>query len=151
MAAPVQRHKNSPTPSTMDDETATDLDVESDDVVPVPLEGTFKSFNFKLNELKLINLKIFFWVGGGRGGMGDRFRDVRPKWVNPCGGILDDSGVDPDAPPLEDSEIAANAVLDVDIALSQIESFKDEFVSCSRKGCCCNNHFSFLKKNSGCR
>ncbi|XP_046641036.1 uncharacterized protein LOC124326325 isoform X1 [Daphnia pulicaria] len=104
MAAPVQRHKNSPTPSTMDDETATDLDVESDDVVPVPLEG------------------------GGRGGMGDRFRDVRPKWVNPCGGILDDSGVDPDAPPLEDSEIAANAVLDVDIALSQIESFKDEFV-----------------------
>lgn len=76
--------------------------------------------------------------------MGDRFRDVRPKWVNPCGGILDDSGVDPDAPPLEDSEIAANAVLDVDIALSQIESFKDEFVSCSRKGCCCNNHFSFL-------
>ena len=42
MAAPVQRHKssNSPTPSTMDDETATDLDpnVESEDV-PVHLEG----------------------------------------------------------------------------------------------------------------
>ncbi len=87
-------------------------------------------------------------VGGGRGGMGDRFRDVRPKWVNPCGGILDDSGVDPDAPPLEDSEIAANAVLDVDIALSQIESFKDEFVSGLSlefvlEGCC-NNHFLIL-------
>nr|CAH0107753.1 unnamed protein product [Daphnia galeata] len=103
IAAPVQRHKsnNNPTPSTMDDETATDFD--SDDVL---LEG------------------------GGRGavGSGDRFRDVRPKWVNPCGGILDDSGVDPDAPLLEDSEIAANAILDVDIALSQIESFKDDFV-----------------------
>lgn len=66
---------------------------------------------------------------------------------------MDDSGVDPDAPLLEDSEIAANAILDVDIALSQIESFKDDFVSyyisfiihCVKdvvvvvvlEGCCC--------------
>ena len=97
-------------------------------------------------------MEIIFFVGGGRGAVstGDRFRDVRPKWVNPCGGILDDSGVDPDAPLLEDSEIAANAILDVDIALSQIESFKDDFVSCVSfiihlvkvvvvvlEGCCC--------------
>ncbi|KAI9563563.1 hypothetical protein GHT06_011027 [Daphnia sinensis] len=98
MAAPVQRHKSNNSPTMFEDETPTEANVDNE---PVHLEG---------------------------GGTGDRFRDVRPKWVNPCGGILDDSGIDPDAPPLEDSEIAANAILDVDIALNQIESFKDDFV-----------------------
>lgn len=76
----------------------------------------------------MLKLFLLFFEKKG-GGTGDRFRDVRPKWVNPCGGILDDSGIDPDAPPLEDSEIAANAILDVDIALNQMESFKNDFVS----------------------
>lgn len=75
---------------------------------------------------------------------------------------MDDSGVDPDAPLLEDSEIAANAILDVDIALSQIESFKDDFVSCISfiihcvkdvvvvvvlEGCCCISSPSQKKKH----
>lgn len=59
----------------------------------------------------------------------DRLQENRPKWVNPCGGILEDIVVDPDAPPMDDSEIAANAVLDVDIALNQIQPFKNIFVS----------------------
>lgn len=60
---------------------------------------------------------------------GDGFRDVRPKWVNPCGGVLEDVSIDPDAPPLTDAEIAANTILEVDLALNQIRSFRDEFVS----------------------
>ena len=54
---------------------------------------------------------------------------MRPKWVNPCGGVLEDVSIDPDAPPLTDAEIAANTILEVDLALNQIRSFKDDFVS----------------------
>ena len=69
-----------------------------------------------------------FVEASARDSSGDRFRDVRPKWVNPCGGILDETAIDPDAPPLDDSEIAANAILDVEIALNQIRLFKNDFV-----------------------
>ena len=65
-----------------------------------------------------------------RAGSTERFRDVRPKWVNPCGGVMDDAAADAAAgPPLPDAEVAASAILDVDMALHHVQQFKNDFVS----------------------
>ena len=60
---------------------------------------------------------------------------MRPKWVNPCGGVLDEASADSAAtgPPLGDAEVAASAVLDIDLALHHMQLFKNEFVSASFK------------------
>ena len=39
--------------------------------------------------------------------------------------------MDPESPVLSDAEVARNAVLDINIALDQIQNFKDNFVSFS--------------------
>ena len=121
MAAPV-RQKSEISPA-IDDESATDHieHLQSGKFYLFFLICEITNSNFIIKQIK---------EGASSTSSGDRFRDVRPpKWVNPCGGILDDTAVDPDAPPLEDSEIAANAILDVEIALNQIELFKNNFVS----------------------
>lgn len=55
---------------------------------------------------------------------------MRPKWVNPCGGVMDDAAIEAaSGPPLADAEVAASAILDVDIALHHVHLFKNDFVS----------------------
>ena len=48
---------------------------------------------------------------------------------------MDEESFDPDAPPMPDVEIASAAVLDVDIALNQIRTYNDDFVSTKKNSC----------------
>lgn len=87
-----------------------------------PEESTSKFLNFKWCNLK--DYYNYYYSGT------EKFREVRPKWVNPCGGVMDDAAADAAAgPPLPDAEVAANAILDVDIAIHHVQLFKDDFVS----------------------